>query len=198
MPYDNRQSLLHSAIGQKIRFYRMMRGATAMNLAAEAGISTGMLSKIERGSISPSLGTLQSLSTALGLPMSVLFQNCEKRSRAVFTSGGGMEGWPCQNKLKASHRLLGGGSGVLGVTLNPYHITLTQPSDNLPEFEHQSMEFLHVLKGELVYGHGDKHYHMAAGDSLFFHARVPHGPIELVSLPVHLLAVVCHHQNAAS
>jgi hypothetical protein len=44
----------------------MMRVVTAINLADEPGISTGIPSKIERGSISPSLGTLQSLSTALG------------------------------------------------------------------------------------------------------------------------------------
>jgi transcriptional regulator with XRE-family HTH domain len=40
---------------------------TGMNLATAAGISVSMLSKVENGAISPSLNTLQSLSSALGL-----------------------------------------------------------------------------------------------------------------------------------
>ena len=52
---------LEEAIGAQIRLHRKRLEITGGELAAAAGLSTGMLSKIENGQISPSLSTLQSL-----------------------------------------------------------------------------------------------------------------------------------------
>ena len=48
-----------------------------------------------------------------------------------------------------------------------------------PTFQHEGMEFLYMLEGEVVYRHGGKLYRMKPGDSLFFDADAPHGPEEL-------------------
>ena len=50
---------LERALGQQIRQLRRQRDLSTVDLAAAAGISAGMLSKIENGQISPSLSTLQ-------------------------------------------------------------------------------------------------------------------------------------------
>ncbi len=197
MPCDDRQSSLHSAIGQKIRLYRTMRGTTAMNLAAEAGISSGMLSKIERGFISPSLTTLESLAAALGLPMSVLFQSCEARRHATFVPGRNRAGSSLRELNPfPNFRSLANGPSVFGINLKSYHITLASRLDRIPDMFRSGIEFLHMLEGEMAYGHGDKLYHMSAGDSLFFDAGIRHSLVEPVSLPVRLLAVISHGQNA--
>ena len=43
-------------------------------------------------------------------------------------------------------------------------------------FQHDGLEFLYVLEGEVVYRHGNNLYRMTPGDSLFFDADAPHGP----------------------
>ncbi|MEL6377683.1 MAG: cupin domain-containing protein, partial [Pseudomonadota bacterium] len=52
-----------------------------------------------------------------------------------------------------------------------------------------------VLSGEVRYRHGDDVYHLRPGDSLFFDPDVPHGPEELIGLPIHFLTVISYPQN---
>jgi len=66
---DNRNRLL----GLKIRKLREAKGQTQNALAASADVSPKHLGELERGRGNPSLKSLQSLATALGLSLSELF-----------------------------------------------------------------------------------------------------------------------------
>jgi transcriptional regulator with XRE-family HTH domain len=61
------------SIGLEIRSLRKSKGLTVAALGAAAGVSTGMLSKVEHGSISSSLATLYALARALSVPITRLF-----------------------------------------------------------------------------------------------------------------------------
>ena len=67
------------------------------------------------------------------------------------------------------------------LAVEPYLITLSKDSDVFPIFQHEGVEFLYMLEGEVGYRHGDKTYLLQPGDSLYFDADVPHGPEELAS-----------------
>src|SRR5438477_409014 len=103
-------------------------------------------------------------------------------------------GWRMSGKCKAS----AGGrrcpirSRSGPVMVEPYMITLTAESDVFPTFQHEGLEFLYMLEGEVVYRHGDKTYTMLPGDALFFDADAPHGPEELKKLPIRFLSVICY------
>ena len=58
-----RGMLLEQAIGREVRRQREKLDVTISELAKAAGISAGMLSKIENGATSPSLTSLQALAT---------------------------------------------------------------------------------------------------------------------------------------
>lgn len=58
-------------IGERVRFYR--RGRSQAVIAGLAEITENYLSQIERGQKTPTVGVLQRLATALGVPVSVLF-----------------------------------------------------------------------------------------------------------------------------
>ncbi len=68
---------LEEAIGAQVRLLRRRVGITVSDLAAAAGLSGGMLSKIENGQISPSLASLQALAGALNVPITVFFSTFE-------------------------------------------------------------------------------------------------------------------------
>jgi DNA-binding XRE family transcriptional regulator/mannose-6-phosphate isomerase-like protein (cupin superfamily) len=194
---EPRANNLEMAIGHEVRTYRKKLGITVADLAAATGMSVGMLSKIENGNISPSLTTLQALSKALGTPITAFFKGFEEPKSASFVKAG--EGVNLERRgTRAGHHysLLGHiENNTSGVVVEPYLITLNAESDVFPTFQHEGMEFLYMLEGEVVYRHGDSLYRMQAGDSLFFDADAPHGPEELVSLPARYLSIISYPQR---
>src|SRR5258708_27431063 len=77
-PHEGTRSL-ERALGAKIRAIRRERDLSVLDLSTASNISAGMLSKIENGQISPSLSTLQSIASALNVPLSLLFAASEER-----------------------------------------------------------------------------------------------------------------------
>ena len=190
---------LEVAIGREVRDLRKHNGITVSELAEASGLSVGMLSKIENGLTSPSLTTLQALSHALGTPISQLLRRFEEERMAVQVKGG--EGVAMDRRgTRAGHQyqLLGYlGANQSGVTVEPYMITLTDDSDVFPAFQHGGVEYLYCLEGRFVYQHGDKSFAMEPGDSLFFDADAPHGPVELIELPARYLSIISYPQASA-
>ena len=85
---EPRENNLELAIGYEVRGYRKQLGLTIADLAGTTDMSVGMLSKIETGNTSPSLTTLQSLSKALGVPLTALFRRFEESRGASFVKAG--------------------------------------------------------------------------------------------------------------
>ncbi|SOC91428.1 transcriptional regulator, XRE family with cupin sensor [Rhizobium sp. AN5] len=194
---EPRVNNLEMAIGHEVRAYRKKLGITVTDLASATGVSVGMLSKIENGNISPSLTTLQTLSKALGVPITAFFRGFEEPRSATFVKAG--QGVNIERRgTRAGHQysLLGHiDNNTSGVTVEPYLITLTTDSDVFPTFQHEGMEFLYMLEGEVVYRHGEQLFTMQAGDSLFFDADAPHGPEELIKLPARYLSIISYPQR---
>ncbi|WP_306927546.1 MULTISPECIES: helix-turn-helix domain-containing protein [Agrobacterium] len=194
---EPRVNNLEMAIGHEVRAYRKKLGITVTDLASATGVSVGMLSKIENGNISPSLTTLQTLSKALGVPITAFFRGFEEPRSATFVKAG--QGVNIERRgTRAGHQysLLGHiDNNTSGVTVEPYLITLTTDSDVFPTFQHEGMEFLYMLEGEVVYRHGEQLFTMQAGDSLFFDADAPHGPEVLVQLPARYLSIISYPQR---
>jgi transcriptional regulator with XRE-family HTH domain len=187
-----RSGLLEEAIGREVKRFREKLNITISELAKAAHMSAGMLSKIENGATSPSLSSLQSLSRALQVPVTSLFRSFEEVRDATFVKAG--EGLKIERRgTRAGHQYqLLGHTRDGPLIVEPYLVTLTETSDVFPVFQHEGIEFLYMLEGEVGYRHGDMVYPLKPGDSLFFDADVPHGPEELRSLPIRFLSVISH------
>ena len=190
-----RGKLLEEAIGRVVRGFREKLGITISELAKAADMSAGMLSKIENGATSPSLGSLQALGKALQVPVTSLFRGFEEIRDASFVKAG--QGLTIERRgTRAGHQYqLLGHSPHGAVMVEPYMITLTAQSDVFPTFQHGGLEMLYMLEGNVVYRHGDKTYDMHPGDTLFFDADVPHGPEELKKLPARYLSVISYRRD---
>jgi len=194
---EPREKVLEVAIGREVRAARLRHGITVANLAENSGLSVGMLSKIENGVTSPSLTTLQTLAQALGLPLTAFFRRFEEQREAVHIQAGqGVEADRRGTRAKHQYNLLGHlGANNGGVTVEPYLITLTEDSDVFPEFQHDGLEFIYMLEGEVEYRHGEKLFHLKPGDSFFFDADAPHGPAAHIKLPAKYLSVISYPQS---
>ncbi len=181
---------LEIAIGQQVRAFRMQLHMTVAEVASQADLSPGMLSKIENGLTSPSLATLKALSGALNVPVTAFFRKYEEERDASFVKAG--QGLNIERRgTRAGHQyqLLGHTVGKQMFVLL-YFISTTEKSDVFPLFQHDGVEFIHMLSGEVIYRHAGQTYRLTPGDSLFFDADAPHGPEELVTLPIRFLAII--------
>ena len=188
---------LEAAIGREVRAFRRQQGLTVADLAQITGLSIGMLSKIENGITSPSLTTLQVLSHAFSVPVTAFFRSYEERREVQHVKAGDhVEIERRGTRAGHQYNLLGHiGSNSSGVVVEPYLITLTAESDTFPTFQHEGLEMLYMLEGEVTYRHGDQLFHLKPGDSLFFDADARHGPEVLNVLPACYLSVICYPQG---
>lgn len=194
---EERENVLEVAIGREVRAFRHQAGITVAELSRRTGLSIGMLSKIENGNTSPSLSTLQSLAHALSVPLTSFFRRFEDVHHAVHTRcGQGVEIERRGTRAGHQYKLLGHlGSTSTGVVVEPYLITLTSDSDVFPTFQHEGIEMLYMLEGEVDYRHGNQVYPLKPGDTLFFDADAPHGPEVLVKLPARFLSIISYVQG---
>ena len=183
---------LERAVGAQIRTRRRQQDLSGAELASAAGISLGMMSKIENGQISASLSTLQSLSAALSVPLSSLFASFEDRQDCSYVRAS--QGVVIERRgTKAGHvyQLLG---HVLrgDVVVEPYLITLTEGAAAYTSFAHSGVEFIYMLEGEVRYRHGGDTYDLKPGDALLFDSSALHGPDTLISQPMRYLSIIIY------
>ena len=187
---------LESEIGAEVRRLRKDLDLTVSELGAAAGISAGMLSKIENGSISPSLATLSALAKALNVPIARLFrENGEERDCSFVKAGQGVRIERRGTKAGHLYDLLGHSLGG-DVVVEPYLITLKGDAVPYTDFRHAGVEFIYMLSGKVRYRHADRMYLLEPGDALFFDAAARHGPEELIKAPMTYLSVIIYPRRA--
>lgn len=187
---------LERALGLQVRSARRGRDLSLSDLATAAGISSGMLSKIENGQISPSLTTVQAVARALNVPISALFAGAEERRDSSLVRAG--QGVTIDRRgTKAGHvyELLGHVLGGGDVALEPFLITLREDAEPYTAFQHDGLELIYMLAGRVGYRHGDQVYDLSPGDALLFDSAAPHGPELLHELPMTYLSIIVYSRR---
>jgi transcriptional regulator with XRE-family HTH domain len=194
-PLESTARSLEAGIGGEVRRLRKSLDLTVAELGVAAGISAGMLSKIENAAISPSLATLNALAKSLNVPISRLFAETDERRDCSFVKAGG--GVRIERRgTKSGHKydLLGHSlAGEIGV--EPYLINLAEDAVPYTQFRHAGVEIIYMLSGKVRYRHADRTYLMEPGDTLFFDAAARHGPEELVQAPMQYLSIIIYRRQ---
>ena len=181
---------LDQLIGSAVKTYRTLAGLTLAELSGRSGVSTAMISKIERGQVSASLGTLEALAGGISVPLINFFSGTVERSDVSFVAAG--EGVTVQRQSIGyghSYKLIGR-AAAKHVSFESFSVTLEAPLGPRPLYQHQGVEFIHVTDGEMVYGCGEQAYDMRKGDSLSFDSNATHGPVKLKTDTVSFVTVI--------
>ncbi len=195
---DSQIKALDRFLGNTIRQLRIQHSLTLAEVSQRAGISRGMLSKIENGLSSTSLDTLEQLANALGVTLSRLFQsyNLPSSTAQFVKKGQGMEVVRRGTRSGHTYHLLAYDQGPQKL-FDPFLITLEDPGEEFPSFEHAGTEFIYMLEGELEYRVGEEVFVLEPGDSLTFHGEIPHRPEKHTKMPIRFLAII-HYDRPAS
>jgi transcriptional regulator with XRE-family HTH domain len=186
----DRDKALAGYIGAMLRQTRNAQGLTVIDVSELTGLSRGMVSKIENGQVATSLASLARMTEALGLTFSQLFRIYDSPlGGAQYTKAGeGIEVIRRGTKKGHTYHLLTHDHSRKQ-NFEPFLISMNDESEAFPIFKHEGTQFIYMLVGTIAYRHGKEVYTLNAGDALTFDARVPHGPEELIDVPIQFLAI---------
>ncbi len=139
-------------------------------LARRSGLSANALSMIERGLTSPSVSTLNKLSSALEVPITAFFRQEPVREQIVFRKAAERTRVPF---LRGVIEGLGGESFTGRV--EAFLLTLESGGSSGPHgMIHTGHEMVFCLRGTLEYEVDEQRFLMEPGDSLIFAAQLVH------------------------
>ncbi|MET9344578.1 XRE family transcriptional regulator [Nonomuraea sp. NPDC003804] len=168
------------AVGARLKRLRLQRDVTLADLAAETGISTSTLSRLEAGLRRPTLEQLLPLARVHGVTLDELVDAPPTGDPRI-----NLRPIPC-----------GDGSVVLPLTRRPggiqaYKFVLPAGSDDTePDLRaHEGYDWIYVLNGTLRLVLGEHDLILRPGEAAEFDTRTPHwfgatsaGPVEYLSL----------------
>ena len=184
------RSAIAEQLGSQVRALRLAVGISAAALAETSGVSRSMLSRIERGLVSPSIEALERIANALDVPMSRFFVDQVRRTDCSFVPNGkGLvverEGVIKGYRYELIGHLLSG-----NLFVEPYVVKLTREAEPYTTFQHPGMKLLYFLKGRVKYRYGSRTMDVKAGDTLLFDATALHGSEAILERPVEYLSIV--------
>ena len=153
--------------GQRFRRLRTRRGLSLAQVARATGVSVGFLSALERGQMRSSVATLRRIARFYGTNILSLFEAAGDNPRLVR---------PGQRKILETTPGVRMELLAWGHTVMEPHLFRVKPGGGSGEsYSHEGEEFLHVLRGDFeIWLDGKDHYHLKAGDSLYFESSTPH------------------------
>jgi transcriptional regulator with XRE-family HTH domain len=173
-------------VGRAIRALRQGKGMTLQELATAAGVSVGMLSQIERDRANPSLRILSQLRTALGAPISALFEEPRAVPQdAAFVRRANSRPWLDLGYLRKELLSPGGPQSLKFMIL---HIPPFGSSDKPMSYPAEKGGL--VLEGELVLTVGGTEARLAEGDSFLFSSMDLHAFRNPLDSPARVLWIM--------
>jgi transcriptional regulator with XRE-family HTH domain len=185
-----------SKIGGRLREERAKRGISLRELARRAGVSPSLVSQIELDRVTPSVSTLYSLVTELGMTMGEVFGDSEPNTEVVrMQDGDGIV------ERSETRRVLNLASGVRWERLTPHSERDVEflrveypvgaescPADAL--VTHGGREYGYVTSGTLGVRVGFEEYELGPDDSIAFDSSSPHRLWAIGDEPVYAIWVV--------
>ncbi len=159
-------------LAQRLKRFRLQRGLTLEEVASQAGLSRGWLSKVENFRATPSLPALSEIVRVLGIPLSELFEGLDTRMPlAVVRADERIEFRRDEEVSLIKYQSLA--HSRPGRQMDPFELTIP-PEDTRPQLTHSGEEFLYVLDGRVRLEYGERSEELNPGDSVYFDGEEPH------------------------
>lgn len=168
--------------GERVREIRRQRNITLKELAEKTGLSTSLLSQIERRLVDPTVSTFWKICTALDIPFHHFFQEIDEDRMVVRKDERRL--MELSNSSVRYHILSPDNSGKI-----QFLLVEIKPGE-MREVElvsHPGVECGLVLEGQLKVILGPQEIHLDEGDSICFPSTTPHryvNPVDRVSISV--------------
>ena len=156
----------------RIKEFREIMEVSALDMAADINVPLETYLKYESGEQDIPISVLYGIAGRLGSDVTVLMTGEDPRmaSAAVCRKGKGVqvERYPGYEFSSLAYNFK-------GRTLEPLLVLLDSSRPPAAQVSHSGQEFNYVLEGTMKITVGKAEYILAAGDSIYFDASLPHG-----------------------
>lgn len=159
-------------IARSVKARRKALGFTLRELSKRSGVSTSMISAIEWGQKSPSVGILSSIAAALDVPVSHLIER-ESAKATVVTRKADLKKVTDKHGVSREHL----GAVVKGspVEFIRYTLPARRVAGCFAPHRPGTIERVFLLSGRVKVTVGEERHELSAGDAIVYHADVNHG-----------------------
>jgi transcriptional regulator with XRE-family HTH domain len=164
---------MKTKLGALLRAIRNSRHLTIKEVAGKAGVSSSLLSQIERNRISPSLDTLLQVLEVYGVPPDKFFKDYATRSRVEIIRRGDRKVY--QRKGFKYEKLCGDSQAKGNHSFNAFFLELA-PGQLRGDAKngHLGRELGIVVKGSAQLIFDEESYEIHTGDAVSFFSQIPH------------------------
>ncbi len=160
-------------LGPLLRAIRNSRHLTIKDVASKAGVSSSLLSQIERNRISPSLDTLLQLLEVYGVPPEKFFKDYETMNRVEIVKKDQRRIY--QRKGFKYETLCGESQAKGNHSFSAFFLELSPGQQRGDKKDgHLGRELGIVMKGQGQLIYGGEVYDISTGDTLSFSSQIPH------------------------
>ena len=164
---------LKKIVGKKLKFIRLKQGLTIQELAARSGVSSNMISRVERGLTIPSVQILMKLAEVFAKSINYFVEEVTTTHEVVFSSPGQRDTTVYDdehNMHTASFT-----SGLRDPQFMSFLCTIPRGgSSGRQQMYHPGDELIVLLEGQLQVAIAGETYLLEPGDSLSFKSHLPH------------------------
>lgn len=164
---------MKTKLGALLRAIRNSRHLTIKDVSVKAGISSSLLSQIERNRISPSLDTLLQILEVYGVPPDKFFKDYETSSKVEIVRKNERKTY--QRKGFKYETLCGESQAKGNHSFNAFFLELGPGQKRGDENDgHLGRELGIVVEGWAKLVYGEETYEIHTGDSVSFFSQIPH------------------------
>ena len=163
------------AIGAKIRALRLKKNLGLVQLGEHTGMSSGMLSKIERGQLFPTLPTLLKIAMVFGVGLKHFFvDSINSLTLAVVRKKDRLRLPERPDAQNPSYFFESLDFPVSDRKMAAYYAEFEPHSGATEPHKHSGAEIIYVISGQLAVNVDGKDTLLAEGDSMYFDCAFPH------------------------
>jgi len=164
---------LRRIIGKKLKAIRLGSDLTIQQLAVQSGVSSNMISRVERGLTIPSVAILMKLASVFDKSVDYFVEEVKTTHEVVFTTQGNRDATVYEdssNMLTESFT-----SGLRDPQFSAFFCTVPKGGKSgVATMHHPGDELIYLLEGQLRVEIVDEVYTLNPGDSLSFKSHLPH------------------------
>ena len=162
-------------IGQKIRTLRQNKNLGLVQLGEHTGLSSGMLSKIERGQLFPTLPTLLRIALVFGVGLEHFFIDLKDvPAKAVVRKKDRLRLPDRPGKESPSYFFESLDFPVVDRKMEAYYAEFESQSEPTEPHKHAGAEIIYVIRGQLVVSIDGENTTLDEGDSMYFDSAYAH------------------------
>ena len=167
--------LEHYKIGPKIRALRLNKKLGLVQLGEHTGLSSAMLSKIERGQLFPTLPTLLRIALVFGVGLEHFFiESAERPSVAVTRKNDRLRLTDRPDDEPPSYLFESLDFPVTDRKMEAFYAEFPVQSKPSEPHQHAGAEFIYVIKGQLAINIDGDDIVLDEGDAMYFDSGAPH------------------------